>query len=86
MEIRSGEVHAARLYRMNYAQIINAATINAAHAVDRASEIGSLEPNKRADIVICNCEEHGILIDSFGVNLVDRVIRDGRLVVNNGRL
>jgi len=77
---------AARLYRMNYAQIINASTINAAHAIDRAREIGSLEPNKRADIVILNCNEHGILIDSFGVNLVDKVIKDGRLAVDNGRI
>lgn len=74
---------AARMYRMNYAQTINAATINAAHAIDRANEIGSLEPNKCADIVIFNCREHGMLIDNFGVNLVDKVIKDGKLVVDN---
>lgn len=77
---------AARLYRMNYAQVINASTINAAHAVDRASDIGSLEPGKRADIVIFDCEEHGILIDSFGVNLIDKVIKNSKLVVDGGQL
>jgi len=77
---------AARLYRMNYAQVINASTINAAHAVDRASDIGSLESGKRADIVIFDCEEHGILIDSFGVNLIDKVIKNGKLVVDGGQL
>jgi imidazolonepropionase len=77
---------AARLYRMNYAQTLNAATINAAHALDRGKDIGSLEPNKCADIVIYDCEEHGMLIDNFGINMVDKVIKDGKIVVDNGRL
>ena len=74
---------AARLYRMSPAQIINAVTINAAHAVDRASQIGSLEAGKIADIVVFNHAEHGMLIESFGINLVDKVIKDGRIVIDN---
>ncbi len=72
---------AARLYRMSPAQIINAATINAAHALNRADEIGSLEAGKKADIIICDCPSHEILIDSFGVNLVEKVIKNGQIVV-----
>ncbi|MFC1953524.1 imidazolonepropionase [Chloroflexota bacterium] len=73
---------AARLYRMSYAEIINATTINAAHALDRARSIGSIEPGKRADIVIFDCLEHGTIIEDFGVNMVDKVIVGGKLVVD----
>ena len=71
---------AARLYRMNFMEIIDAATINAAYALDRQEQIGSIEINKKADLVIHDCEEHGILIDNFGINLVDTVIKHGEVV------
>jgi len=76
---------AARLYRMSYKEIIEAATINAAHALDRADEIGSIQVGKKADLVVHNCEEHGILIDNFGINLVDTVIKNGKIVIENRR-
>ncbi len=77
---------AARLFKMSYAQAINASTINAACAIDMANEIGSLEPGKLADIVIYSVEEHGMLIDNFGTNLVDKVIKSGKTVVDGGKL
>lgn len=77
---------ACRLYKLTYAQAINAATLNAAYAVDRGNVIGSLAPGKRADIVMFNCAEHGVLINNFGINKVDTVIKSGQTVVENGRL
>ena len=74
---------AARLYRISPAQIINAVTINAAHAVDRASQIGSLEIGKIADILVFNRAEYGMLINNFGINLIDKVIKDGKIVIDN---
>jgi imidazolonepropionase len=71
---------AARLYRMNYKEIIDAATINAAYALNLEKETGSIRIGKKADMVIHDCEEHGILIDNFGINLVDTVIKDGKIV------
>ncbi len=71
---------AARLYRMSYKEIIDAATINAAYALNLEKEIGSIKVGKKADIVIHDCEEHGILIDNFGINLVNTVIKDGKVV------
>lgn len=68
---------AARLYRMTPAQIINAATINAAYAIGRGKEVGSLEQGKWADIVIFDCPAHEMLIDGFGVNKVWAVIKKG---------
>lgn len=76
---------ACRLYRMTYAQAINAATINAAFAVGRGDSIGSLTAGKRADILILDCEEHGVMINNFGVNHVSSVIKNGRVVVRDGQ-
>ena len=77
---------ACRQMRMTPAEAIVAATINAAHATNWAHEIGSLEPGKRADIVVLNVPNHRFLGYRFGVNLVDKVIKDGRLDVDGGRL
>jgi len=72
--------------RMTPAEAIVAATINAAHAIGEASRIGSLEPGKRADIVIVDAPNHRFLGYKFGVNLVETVIKDGKVVVQDQRL
>jgi imidazolonepropionase len=76
---------ACRQMRMTPAETIVATTINAAHAVNRAHETGSLEPGKRADIIVLKVPNHRFLGYRFGVNLVGKVIKDGRLVVDDGR-
>ncbi len=73
---------ACHCMRMLPAEAITAATINAAHAVCRAAEVGSLEVGKRADVLILNAPNHKYLGYSVGVNIVDKVICDGRLVVD----
>jgi imidazolonepropionase len=77
---------AARLYRLSYAEIWLMSTINAAHALDRGQDRGSLEPGRRADLAIWRVREHGMVINRFGVNLVDTVVKDGRVVVEGGVL
>lgn len=71
---------ACHFMELTPAEAITAATINAAHAVGRAEEIGSLEIGKKADITILNVPNHKHLGYRFGVNLVDKVIKDGRIV------
>lgn len=73
---------ACHLIHMTPAEAITAATINAAHAVNRAGEVGSLEVGKRADVAVLNASNHRVLGYHFGVNLVDKVIKNGRLVVD----
>lgn len=68
--------------KMTPAEAITAATINAAHAIGRADEVGSLEVGKKADIIVLNVPNHFFLGYRFGVNLVDKVIKNGRLVVD----
>jgi len=73
---------ACRQMRMTPAEALTAATINAAHAIKRADEVGSLEPRKKADILILNVPNYRFLGYRFGVNLVDKVIKEGKLVVD----
>jgi len=68
--------------RMTPAEAITAATINAAHAIGKAHEVGSLEVGKKADIIVLNVPSHMFIGYRFGVNLVDKVIKNGRLVVD----
>jgi imidazolonepropionase len=70
--------------RMTPAEAIAAATINAAHAVKRAHLVGSLEPSKQADVVIMDVPGHAHIPYHFGVNLVDKVIKAGRVVIDGG--
>ena len=73
---------ACHFMRMTPAEAITAATINAAHAISRGNEVGSLEVGKRADIAVLNVPNHKFLGYSFSVNLVEKVIANGRLVVD----
>ena len=73
---------ACHLMHMTPAEAVTAATINAAHAIKRGNEIGSLEVGKRADITILNVPNHKFLGYSIGVNLVEKVIENGRLVID----
>ncbi len=75
-------INIACLYlRMTPAEVINAITINAAHAVGRAAQVGSLEEDKQADIVIFDAPNFDYLAYRYGTNLVSRVIKNGRIVV-----
>ena len=77
---------ACRMMKLTPAEALSAATINAAHSLRRAHMIGSLEVGKKADIVIFKVPNYRFLGYRFGVNLVDKVIKNGRLVVDDGRL
>ena len=68
--------------KMSVEEAITASTINAAHAIDRADNIGSLEVEKKADIIILDIPNHKHIPYHFGVNLVEKVIKDGRMVID----
>lgn len=74
---------ACYLNRLTPAEAITAATINAAHAIGRANDIGTLEAGKKADIVVLKAPNHRFLGYHFGTNLVDKVVKSGRIVVDN---
>ena len=64
------------------AEAIVGATINAAHAIGKAGVVGSLEVGKKADVVVLDAPNHKFLGYRFGVNMVDRVVKNGRIVVD----
>ncbi len=68
--------------RMLPNEIINAMTINAACAINREKSIGSIEKGKKADITIFNSKNLNYLIYHFGINSVDKVIKNGKIVVD----
>jgi imidazolonepropionase len=70
---------ACRKMRMTPAQAIAAATINAAAAIRRDTQIGSLEPGKQADLLILSVGDYRHLGYRFGTNLVAYVIKQGRV-------
>jgi imidazolonepropionase len=70
--------------KMTPAEALTAATINAAHSLRMADEIGSLETGKKADLVVLNVPDFRFLGYRLGVNLVDTVVKNGKIAVRNG--
>jgi imidazolonepropionase len=66
--------------KMLPAEAVNALTLNAAAALDRADRLGSLEPGKQADFIVCDVPDYRHLFYHFGINHVRRVIKRGRVV------
>lgn len=67
-------------------EVINAMTINAAYAIDKGDKIGSIEKGKKADIIIMNAPNENYIVYHFGINHVETVIKNGNVVVNEGKL
>jgi imidazolonepropionase len=71
--------------RLLPAEAITASTINAAWAVGEEERAGSLEVGKQADILFLDIPNHEHLCYHFGVNLVETVIKNGKVVANLGQ-
>ena len=71
---------ACRYQRLLPAEALNAATVNAAHAVGLGGRLGSIEAGKQADLLIVDAPDYRHLAYQFGVNLVERVVKRGRLL------
>jgi imidazolonepropionase len=71
---------ACRYMGLTQAQALAAATINAAFAIGRGEEIGSLEEGKQADFLILDTDDYRDLGYRFGTNLVCAVVKRGRVV------
>lgn len=70
--------------RLSPAEALAAVTVNAAHALGMADEVGSLEPGKAADLVIWRAPDVGQLPYWVGADLVDVVVKRGRVVYRRG--
>jgi imidazolonepropionase len=66
--------------RMTPAEAITAATFNSACALGLNDRIGSIEKNKQGDIIILDCPNHKFIPYHLGINLVDVVIKKGKII------
>jgi len=66
--------------KMTPEEAIVASTINAAHAIGRAEKVGSIEVGKQADIIILDLPNYAHLPYHFGINHVETVIKNGRVL------
>jgi imidazolonepropionase len=71
--------------KLSAAEVVLALTLNAAHAVGLEDEVGSLEPGKRADLAILDTQDHLTIPYHWGVDPVATVLKDGVVVLEEGR-
>ena len=70
---------ACRYQKLLPSEALNAATINAAFAVGRAAEIGSIETGKNADLIIFKVADYREIAYEFGSNPIGKVFKNGEL-------
>jgi imidazolonepropionase len=61
-----------------------AATVNAAHAIGSGDEVGSIEPGRQADLVVWRVASAAQIPYFPGADLVDVVVKRGRIVHRRG--
>ncbi len=66
--------------RLSPEEALTAATINAAHAIGKADSVGSIELGKQGDVLILDVPNLNYLPYHFGVNPVETVIKNGKIV------
>lgn len=63
-------------------EAFHAVTINAAYSLKIADRLGSIETGKQADMVIFDVNNYRKIPYFYGVNLVNKVIKKGKIVVD----
>jgi imidazolonepropionase len=71
---------AAIKMKMKIEEIINAVTINAAKALNREQNIGSIEIGKQADFAIFDVSDYSEIIYNVGRNLISSTVKDGEII------
>ena len=71
---------------MGIEEAINAVTANASYALDRQEQAGSLEIGKKMDLVLWDVPTYPYLVYHLGVNPVKHVIKNGKIVVKDGKI
>lgn len=72
--------------KMTPAEAIVAATHTGAQALDREERHGTLQEGSPADCLVIDAPSHVHVPYTFGVNLVDQVLKSGELVFDGGKI
>ncbi len=75
---------AALRYRMSAAEVLCAATLNAACSLGRGGRLGVIAPGRQADLVVLDVPNHVHLVYELGRNPVRSVVKRGRVVLERG--
>ena len=68
--------------KMTPAEALTAATVNAAYSIGEGNKRGTLEAEKQADVLILDAPSYKFIPYHFGVNLVEKVIKNGKMVID----
>jgi imidazolonepropionase len=77
---------AALEMRMSAEECLVAGTLNGAHALGLADIVGSLEPGKRADIIVADVESYEEIPYHIGCDIIRDVFIRGQVIKRNGRM
>jgi len=72
--------------KMSIEEAINASTANAAYALSKDKEAGSLEVGKKMDLILCDAPNYPYLIHHLGINPVIHVIKNGKIAVKDRKI
>lgn len=72
--------------RIPIVEALRAMTLSAARAIKRDHILGSIEPGKKADLVVFDVSDYRFLLQHLGANLVSKVVKNGRIVVDAGKV
>ncbi len=67
-------------------QALNAVTINAAYAIHRQHQVGSLALNKKLDLLLLDIPDYQYLAYHLGIHPVHTVLKAGKVVVRNRQI
>jgi len=73
------------LLKLSIEEALNAVTANGAYALRRHESVGSLEVGKKMDLLLCDVPDYPSLVYELGWNPIRHVIKNGRVVVRDGR-
>lgn len=74
---------AALKMKMSIEETISAVTINAAKALDLQKTVGSIEPGKKADFAVFDCNEYADIVYDIGKNLNCMTIKNGETIYSH---
>ena len=72
--------------KMSIEEAIHASTANAAYALEKHNDVGSLEVGKKMDLVLFEAPNYPTIIYHLGINPIKHVIKNGKLVAKDGQI